>query len=39
MLHEVFVERTQAIAKELGIELPTSYYRYAPQNAGNVKRT
>lgn len=30
MLHEVFVARTQAIAKELSIELPTSYYRYAP---------
>ena len=30
MLHEEFVASTQAIAKKLGIQLPTSYYRICP---------
>lgn len=38
MLHEEFVERTQAIAKALGIELPTSYYRYAPSECWKCEK-
>ena len=38
MLHEEFVASTQAIAKELGIQLPTSYYRYAPSKCWKCKK-
>lgn len=38
MLHEEFVIKTQLIAKKLGIELPTSYYRYAPSECWECKK-
>ena len=44
MLHEEFVASIQAIAKELGIQLPTSYYmptsyyRYAPSKCWKCEK-
>ena len=38
MLHEEFVASTQAIAKELGIQLPTAYYRYAPSKCWKCEK-
>ena len=38
MFHEEFVASTQAIAKELGIQLPTSYYRYAPSKCWKCEK-